>query len=99
MAVPPERETTSTATLDAGPAPVAPVEDGSPLVALDVSRTFEVVARDSAQDSASRVIKSGVKAHGPLSGMLLEGVGNLAGLVIELRDPNTGTVLYRGQLR
>jgi len=58
-----------------------------------------VVARDSAQDSASRVIKSGVKAHGPLSGMLLEGVGNLAGLVIELRDPNTGTVLYRGQLR
>jgi len=69
------------------------------MVALDVSRTFEVVARDSAQDSASRVIKSGVKAHGPLSGMLLEGVGNLAGLVIELRDPNTGTVLYRGQLR
>jgi tetratricopeptide (TPR) repeat protein len=35
----PERETTSTATLDAGPAPVAPVEDGSPLVALDVSLT------------------------------------------------------------
>ena len=62
-------------------------------------RTFEVVARDSAQDSASRVIKSGVKAHGPLSGMLLDGVGILTGLTIELRDPNTGTVLYRGQLR
>jgi hypothetical protein len=30
--------------------------------------------------------------------MLLERVGNLTGLIIELRDPNTGTVLYRGRL-
>lgn len=69
------------------------------MVGLDASRTFELVARDAAQGSAASVVASGVKAHGPLSGMLLEGVGNLTGLVIELRDPNTGTVLYRGQLR
>lgn len=69
------------------------------MVGLDASRTFELVARDAAQGSAASVVASGVKAHGPLSGMLLEGVGILTGLTIELRDPNTGTVLYRGQLR
>jgi len=68
------------------------------MVGLDASRTFELVARDAAQGSEASVVASGVKAHGPLSGMLLEGVGNLTGLVIELRDPNTGTVLYRGRL-
>ncbi len=69
------------------------------MVGLDASRTFELVARDAAQGSAASVVASGVKAHGPLSGMLLERVANVAGQVIELRDPNTGTVLYRGQLR
>ncbi len=68
------------------------------MVGLDASRSFEMVARDSAKGSEARVIKSGIKAHGPLSGMLLQGVGNLTGLIIELRDPNTGTVLYRGRL-
>jgi hypothetical protein len=31
--------------------------------------------------------------------MLIERVMDLRGRTIELRDPNTGTVLYRGQLR
>jgi|GEM_PF-1699483 len=69
------------------------------MVGLDASRTFELVARDAAQGSEASVVASGVKAHGPLSGMLLERVTDLPGRVIELRDPNTGTVLYRGQLR
>jgi len=69
------------------------------MVGLDASRTFEILARDAAQGSEAVVLQSGVKAHGPLSGMLLERVGNLAGRVIEVCDPNTGTVLYRGQLR
>ena len=69
------------------------------MVGLDASRTFELVARDAAQGSEASLVASGVKAHGPLSGMLLERVTGLAGQVIELRDPNTGTVLYRGQLR
>ncbi|MDI9410252.1 MAG: hypothetical protein QM519_01815 [Bacteroidia bacterium] len=68
------------------------------MIGLDGSRNFEMVVRDSAKGSEARVIKSGIKAHGPLSGMLLQGVGNLTGLIIELRDPNTGTVLYRGRL-
>ena len=69
------------------------------MVGLDASRTFELVARDAAQGSEASLVASGVKAHGPLSGMLLERVTDLMGRVIELRDPNTGTVLYRGQLR
>jgi len=68
------------------------------MVGLDASRSFEMVARDSAKDSEASVIKSGIKAHAPLSGMLLQGVGNLSERIIELRDPNTGTVLYRGQM-
>jgi hypothetical protein len=69
------------------------------LVGVDSTRSFELVARDVAQGSEASVIASGVKAHGPLSGMLLEKVGDLFGRVLELRDPGTGTVLYRGQLR
>ena len=69
------------------------------MVGLDASRTFEVVAHDAAQGSEVSMVATGVKAHGPLSGMLLERVTDLVGRVIELRDPNTGTVLYRGQLR
>jgi hypothetical protein len=57
------------------------------------------VAHDAAQGSDVSIVATGVKAHGPLSGMLLERVTDLVGRVIELRDPNTGTVLYRGQLR
>ncbi|MFZ9688776.1 MAG: hypothetical protein ACO3DS_02950 [Phycisphaerales bacterium] len=69
------------------------------LVGVDSTRSFELVARDVARGSEASVIASGVKAHGPLSGMLLEKVGDLFGRVLELRDPGTGTVLYRGQLR
>ena len=69
------------------------------LVGVDSTRSFELVARDVAQGSEASVIASGVKAHGPLSGMLLEKVGDLFGRVLELRDPGTGTVLYRGHLR
>jgi hypothetical protein len=69
------------------------------LVGVDSTRSFELVARDATQGSGASVIASGVKAHGPLSGMLLEKVGDLFGRVLELRDPGTGTVLYRGQLR
>jgi hypothetical protein len=69
------------------------------MAGLDATRTFELVARDAAGDSEASVVARSVKAHGPLSGMLLEAVPDLRGWIIELRDPNTGTVLYRGQLR
>ncbi|MEY4102892.1 MAG: hypothetical protein RL461_94 [Planctomycetota bacterium] len=69
------------------------------LVGVDSTRSFELVARDVAQGSEASVIASGVKAHGPLSGVLLEQVGGVQGRMLELRDPGTGTVLYRGQLR
>lgn len=69
------------------------------MVGLDASRTFELVARDAEQGSEASLVASGVKAYGPFSGMLLEHVTDLMGRIIELRDPNTGTVLYRGRLR
>ncbi|MBM4110798.1 MAG: hypothetical protein FJ254_05495 [Phycisphaerae bacterium] len=69
------------------------------MVGLDASRKFELVARDAGQGTDLTIVATGVKAHGPLSGMLLEQATDLIGRIIELRDPNTGTVLYRGQLR
>jgi hypothetical protein len=69
------------------------------LVGLDTSRSYELVLTDPLGGSEAVVVVREVQAHGPFSGMLIERVMDLRGRTIELRDPNTGTVLYRGQLR
>jgi hypothetical protein len=70
---------------------------------VDGSRTFEVSAidpsADATEDAARTVLVPDLMSHGPLSGRLLQSVPDLRGRVIEIRDPNTGAVLYRGQLR
>lgn len=70
------------------------------LIGLDPTRSFELTSRlDGEESSKAAVVAAGVQSHGPISGMLLEGLDGLPGRVMELRDPGTGTVLYRGQLR
>jgi hypothetical protein len=69
------------------------------LVGLDTSRTYQLVLPDPLGGSEAVVVVREVQAHGPFSGMLIERVMDLRGRTIELRDPNTGTVLYRGQIR
>jgi hypothetical protein len=69
------------------------------MAGVDSSRTFEVSVSDPSLDSARTALVRDLTSHGPLGGRLLQSVPDLRGMVIELRDPNTGTVLYRGQIR
>ena len=69
------------------------------MAGVDSSRTFEVSVSDPSLDSARTALVRDLTSHGPLGGRLLQSVPDLRGMMIELRDPNTGTVLYRGQIR
>jgi hypothetical protein len=69
------------------------------MAGVDSSRTFEVSVSDPSLDSARTALVRDLISHGPLGGRLLQSVPDLRGMMIELRDPNTGTVLYRGQIR